>query len=85
MKRCPVCNRESEDAAAFCNYDGHAFEDAVSEPDAAPLSDLISSEAPFEIARAAQQVPTDLGVSSRTGVVVSSSDIASDIGAAILA
>jgi len=29
--------------------------------------------------------PTDLGVASRTGVVVSSSDIASDIGAAILA
>ena len=35
--------------------------------------------------RATQQVPTDLGVASRTGVVVSSSDIASDIGAAILA
>jgi gamma-glutamyltranspeptidase/glutathione hydrolase len=31
------------------------------------------------------QVPADLGVSSRAGVVVSSSDIASDIGAAILA
>ena len=35
--------------------------------------------------RATQQVPTDLGVASRVGVVVSSSDIASDIGAAILA
>jgi len=34
---------------------------------------------------ATQQVPTDLGVASRVGVVVSSSDIASDIGAAILA
>jgi len=31
-----------------------------------------------------QAVPTDLGVSSRTGLVVSSSDIASDLGAAVL-
>jgi gamma-glutamyltranspeptidase / glutathione hydrolase len=36
-------------------------------------------------ARAARQaVPTDLGVPSRTGLVVSSSDIASDVGASIL-
>jgi gamma-glutamyltranspeptidase/glutathione hydrolase len=32
-----------------------------------------------------QAVPSDLGVSSRTGVVVSSSDLASDVGAAVLA
>ncbi len=32
-----------------------------------------------------QPVPSDLGVGSRSGVVVSSSDIASDIGAAVLA
>ncbi|HET9532000.1 MAG TPA: protein kinase [Blastocatellia bacterium] len=54
MKRCPVCNRECEDAAAFCNYDGHAFGGAVPEPDAASLSDLISTQAPFEITRAAR-------------------------------
>jgi gamma-glutamyltranspeptidase/glutathione hydrolase len=33
---------------------------------------------------ASQSAPIDLGVSSRTGLVVSSSDIASDLGAAIL-
>src|SRR6187401_1275480 len=33
---------------------------------------------------ARQTVPTELGLSSRTGVVVSSSDFASDAGAAIL-
>jgi gamma-glutamyltranspeptidase/glutathione hydrolase len=32
-----------------------------------------------------QTVPTDLGVASRTGVVVSASDIAADLGASILA
>jgi gamma-glutamyltranspeptidase/glutathione hydrolase len=32
-----------------------------------------------------QPVPTDLGVASRTGVVVSASDIAADLGASILA
>ena len=32
-----------------------------------------------------QPVPTDLGVGSRTGLVVSSSDIASDLGASVLA
>jgi gamma-glutamyltranspeptidase/glutathione hydrolase len=37
------------------------------------------------VSPAGQDVPTDLGVSSRTGVVVSSSDYASDVGAAILA
>ena len=35
--------------------------------------------------RAFQAVPTDLGVASKTGLVVSSSDIASDLGAEVLA
>jgi len=35
--------------------------------------------------RAAQPVQADLGVASKTGLVVSSSDIASDLGAAVLA
>ena len=37
------------------------------------------------VAPVSQTVPTDLGVSSRSGLVVSSSDIASDLGASVLA
>jgi gamma-glutamyltranspeptidase/glutathione hydrolase len=37
------------------------------------------------VAPASQPIQVDLGVSSRTGLVVSSSDIASDLGAAVLA
>ena len=40
---------------------------------------------PGRPAQAFQAVPADLGVASKTGLVVSSSDIASDIGAAVLA
>ena len=37
------------------------------------------------VSQASQPIQVDLGVASRTGLVVSSSDIASDLGAAVLA
>ncbi|HKS43423.1 MAG TPA: protein kinase, partial [Blastocatellia bacterium] len=50
MKRCPFCNREFKDSLIHCVIDGHKLES----DDARPLSDILNTEAPIEIERAAR-------------------------------
>ncbi|HST20599.1 MAG TPA: protein kinase, partial [Blastocatellia bacterium] len=50
MKRCPFCTREFKDSLIHCVIDGHKLES----DDARPLSDILNTEAPIEIERAAR-------------------------------
>ena len=61
MKRCPFCNREFKDSLIHCVIDGHKLEPAISPPkesqktdDARPLSDILNTEAPIKVERAAR-------------------------------
>lgn len=57
MKRCPFCNREFKDSLIYCVVDGHELEAGISQQeadDAQSLSDLLNTEAPMDVERAAR-------------------------------